>query len=75
MGTLFAGRKGREAADLPRTPWKEVLETSDVLTLHTPLLPETREMIALPEVESMRRRPLLINTARGGLVNEADLDV
>ena len=32
-------------------------------------------MIAMPEFEAMRRRPLLINTARGGLVNEADLAV
>ena len=52
-----------------------MLETSDVITLHSPLLPETRDMIAMPEFRAMKRRPLLINTARGGLVSETDLVV
>ena len=55
------------------TPWNEVLETSDIITLHSPLTSETRGMIAMPEFRSMKRRPLIINTARGGLVDEADL--
>jgi lactate dehydrogenase-like 2-hydroxyacid dehydrogenase len=50
-----------------------VLETSDVITLHSPLTDATRHMIAMPEFRAMRRRPLLINTARGGLVDEAAL--
>ncbi|HYN39347.1 MAG TPA: D-2-hydroxyacid dehydrogenase [Rhodospirillales bacterium] len=75
MRVLLAGRKGRADVAPQYTPWDEVLATSDVITLHTPLLPETRELIALPEFRAMRRQPLLINTARGGLVNEADLVV
>jgi glycerate dehydrogenase len=73
MRIMFAAHKGRSGLGPLYTPWDEVLETSDILTLHSPLLPETRHMIAMPEFRAMKRRPLLINTARGGLVNEADL--
>jgi glycerate dehydrogenase len=73
MVPLFAAHKGRSGLGPLYTPWQEVLETSDIITLHAPLLPETRGMIALPEFRAMKRRPLIINTARGGLVNEADL--
>jgi glycerate dehydrogenase len=55
------------------TPFDEALATSDVITLHCPLMPATRNMIAAPEFAKMKKRPLLINCARGGLVNEADL--
>jgi glycerate dehydrogenase len=48
-----------------------VLAEADVITLHCPLLPQTRHMIGAPEFASMARAPLLINTARGGLVDEA----
>lgn len=73
MRVMFAGHKGHAGLGSLYTPWDEVLETSDIITLHSPLLPETRNMIAMPEFLAMKRRPLLINTARGGLVNEADL--
>lgn len=73
MRIMFAAHKGRTGLGPLYTPWEEVLETSDIITLHSPLLPETRNMIAMPEFRAMKRRPLLINTARGGLVNEADL--
>ena len=36
-------------------------------------MPSTRNMIAAPEFRKMKRRPLLINTSRGGLVDEAAL--
>ena len=73
LRVLFAAHKGRRGLGPLYTPWDEVLETSDIITLHSPLMPETRNMIAMPEFRAMKRRPLLINTARGGLVNEADL--
>jgi glycerate dehydrogenase len=73
MRPVFAAHKGRSGLGPLYTPWDEVMETSDVITLHSPLLPETRGMIDLAEFRKMKRRPLLINTARGGLVVEADL--
>ncbi|WP_137732588.1 D-2-hydroxyacid dehydrogenase [Pseudaquabacterium pictum] len=73
MVPLIAAHKGRSDMGPAFTPWQEVIETSDVITLHCPLTPQTRGMIARPEFRAMRRRPLLINTARGGLVDEAAL--
>jgi len=73
MLPMFAAHKGKTGLGPLYTPWQEVLETSDVITLHCPLTPETRQMIAMPEFRAMKRRPLLVNTARGGLVDEAGL--
>ena len=73
MVPMFAAHKGRSGLGPLYTPWDDVLETSDIITLHSPLMPETRNMIAMPEFRAMKRRPLIINTARGGLVDEADL--
>jgi glycerate dehydrogenase len=73
MLPMFAAHKGREGLGPLYTPWQEVLETCDVLTLHSPLTPQTRGMIGLTEFCAMKRRPLLVNTARGGLVDEAAL--
>jgi glycerate dehydrogenase len=75
MRVRFAAHKGRSGLGPLYTPWDEVLATSDVITLHSPLTPETRNMIGMVEFRAMRRRPLLINTARGGLVDEAALAV
>lgn len=72
MTTLFAAHKGVSGLGPLYTPFAEVLERSDVITLHCPLSAATRDMIAMPEFRQMKRQPLLINTARGGLVNEAD---
>lgn len=73
MVPLFAARKGRTGAGSLYTPWDEMLATSDIITLHCPLTPQTRGMIAMPEFRAMVRRPLIINTGRGGLVDEAAL--
>jgi glycerate dehydrogenase len=73
MRTLFAAHKGVSGLGPLYTPFDEVLATSDVISLHCPLTPATRGMIAMPEFRRMKKRPLLINTARGGLVVEADL--
>jgi glycerate dehydrogenase len=51
----------------------EVLETSDVISLHLPLTDATRNMLSAKELIRMKRSALLINTARGGLVDEVAL--
>jgi glycerate dehydrogenase len=47
-----------------------VLKESDIVTLHVPLTPQTRAMIGKEQLAMMRRDAILINTARGGLVDE-----
>ena len=51
----------------------ELLATSDFVTLHTPMGPETRDLINRRTLALMKPGSVLINTARGGLVNEDDL--
>jgi glycerate dehydrogenase len=50
-----------------------VLKESDVITLHVPLTPETKNMIGAAQFKTMKPTAILINTARGGLVDEAAL--
>ena len=73
MSPLFADRKGSTEVAPGYTAFNEVLERADIITFHMPLTPETRDMIGIAEFRRMKRKPLVINTARGGLVNEADL--
>ena len=51
----------------------DLLSTSDVISLHLPLSEKTRHMIDAPQLAQMKPNALLINTARGGLVNETAL--
>lgn len=74
MKVLFAARRGAPT-QANRTPFEAVLEESDVLTFHLPLRHETRHMIGAAEFARMRRKPLVVNTGRGGLVDEAALAV
>ena len=48
-----------------------MLATADAISIHCPLNDETRGLIGRAEFAAMRRRPFLINTARGGIVDEA----
>jgi len=55
------------------TAFDSVLREADVISLHTPLTPETRHMISTREFGLMKPTAILINTARGNLVDEAAL--
>jgi glycerate dehydrogenase len=73
MKPIFAAHKGRDGMGPLYTPWDEMLATSDVITIHSPLTPHTRGMLSTAEFRAMKKKPLIINTARGGLVDEAAL--
>jgi phosphoglycerate dehydrogenase-like enzyme len=68
LGADEARRLGVRAVDLA-----ELFRVSDVVSLHSPLLPETRGMVTGAHIESMRLGATLINTARGALVHEDEL--
>lgn len=73
MRVLFAGRKDGAARGSLYTPFQQFLAECDVITLHCPLNPDTQDLISEHEFKLMVRKPLLINTARGGLVNNQAL--
>ncbi len=52
---------------------KEVLNSSDIVSVNVPLKNDTKDYIALQELKLMQKHAILINSARGGIVNEADL--
>jgi glycerate dehydrogenase len=73
MKVLFADHAPPKAAGVVFTPFDEVLAQSDVISLHLPLSAETRDMIGIEQLRKMKRTAILINTARGGLVDEQAL--
>jgi glycerate dehydrogenase len=73
MRVRISEHKGARTLRPGRTGFEDTLRSSDILTLHCPLTDETRNLIGLEELGQMQRHALLINTARGGLVNEAAL--
>jgi (S)-sulfolactate dehydrogenase len=56
-----------------RQPLAELLKDSDVVSLHVPLTDATRNMIDARAIATMRRGAILVNAARGGVVDEAAL--
>jgi len=68
MRVLISERKDATTIRAGRTPFAEMLRQSDVVTLHCPLTSDTEDMFAHAEFAMMKRDALLINTARGGLV-------
>ncbi len=52
---------------------KTIYEQSDVISIHTPLTSQTKNMIRKSQLLSMKKDAIIINTARGGIVNERDL--
>lgn len=73
MNVLFAERRGAKQLRIGYTPFDEVLQTADILSLHCLLTDETRHMIGPRELAQMKPSAILINTARGGLVDATAL--
>ncbi len=72
MNLVIANRPGG-APQPGRVDFNAVLEIADVLTLHCPLTPQTRHLIDAAALRKMRRDALIINTARGALIDTAAL--
>ena len=72
MHVLIAEHKDKPVRT-GRAAFDEVISQSDFVTLHCPLSQDTHDLISQRELELMKPSAYLINTARGGLVNETDL--
>jgi glycerate dehydrogenase len=73
MRVLFADHAPPKSAGVEFTPFEQVLTQSDVISLHVPLAAETRNLIGVAELRKMKPTAILINTSRGGLVDERAL--
>ena len=73
MRVLRAERKGAACLRPGYTPFAQVLAEADAISLHCPLNEETRGLIGVAELQAMKPSALLINTARGGIVDETAL--
>ena len=73
MRVLWGEHKGETKVRPGRTAFGDVLREADVISLHCPLNDATRGMIGEAELKQMKPDAVLINTARGGLVDEAAL--
>ena len=67
----------KNQADLPigilKVDLDELFSASDVISLHCPLTPETKELVNTKRLNMMKKNAILINTGRGPLINEKDL--
>ena len=70
LEVLLARRPGGKDTRAGRVSIPELLSQVDLLSLHCPLTPDTQGLIGAEELRLMRRDALLINTARGGIVDE-----
>lgn len=76
LKVVFADRKNQPPSNKSTyLSFDELICSSDIISLHCPLTPETENLITLTEFKKMKSNALLINTARGGLVDEKDLVV
>ena len=75
MRVLISERRARNQLRAGRASFEETLGQSDVISLHCPLTEETRDLIGRAELDLMKPSALLINTARGALIDETALIV
>lgn len=71
LNVVIYHRSPKEMEDprMKQLPWEEFLSSVDYLSLHTPLIPETKGMIHQEAIAQMKKKPLLINMARGPVVD------
>ena len=75
MKPLICALPGRDyPKDQHRTPFEDILQQSDIITLHCPLTPQTQNLISAPQLQKMKPSAILVNTSRGPVVNLDDLD-
>jgi len=73
LKVIYAALSGREYGDQRRVDFNEFLGSADIVSLHCSLTAETNNLIGEAELALMKPSAILINTARGGMVNEAAL--
>ncbi len=73
MQVLIGKRPGINYGNENRIEFEVLLKESDIITIHTPLSENTKNLFTHSEFKKMKKSAILINVARGGIVNEEDL--
>ncbi len=73
MKVIVSARPGSDTIPDDRVAFADVLQQSDVISLHCPLNDETRKLFGAAQFKQMKSSAILINTARGGLIDSAAL--
>jgi glycerate dehydrogenase len=73
MEVIVAERKDASVVRADRVSFTDVLRLSDVISLHCPLTEETKNLMGADELQQMKPNAILINTARGGLIDDQAL--
>ncbi|WP_087020830.1 D-2-hydroxyacid dehydrogenase [Thaumasiovibrio subtropicus] len=73
MKVMFAEHKGADHCRDGYYPFEEVITQADVISLHCPLTEKTQNIIEKTTLKAMKNNAILINTGRGGLVDEEAL--
>lgn len=69
----FVTKEKAEALGIEIGPLQDVIKNADILTFHVPKTKETTNMITAKEIETMKDGVMIVNCARGGIINEADI--
>lgn len=77
MKIIYTGarrnEKVEEELDVEFVSFEELMAESNIISIHVPLIESTKGMINYEAMKAMKKKPILINTARGPVINEADL--
>lgn len=72
MKVIFYNHRPKKApANIQQVSLEELLTQSDIVSLHVPLFPETEKLINSTTIKQMKPSAILLNTSRGGLIDEA----
>ena len=73
MRVVYSSRSEKSCDFAERLSFDEIISTSDIISLHCSLTPETENLISTTQLKRMQPHAILINTARGGVANEASV--
>lgn len=73
MRVIFASRNKHQCEFAEQVSFDQVITSADIISIHCNLSDDTLNLISAPQLQRMQPHSILINTARGGIVNEADV--
>jgi glyoxylate reductase len=70
---VFRNEKAEDSLGIKYMEFTELLKSSDVVSIHVPLLPSTKHLIGINEFKIMKKSAIIVNTARGSVIDQSAL--